>query len=174
MKADIEQLQAANSSLSKKVANLEEELQRTRAEQTKQANQANNSSTQDDLKKLAERIQEVDKKRENDKQVIAEETAKSISKLQKALLGAGGESGRRSQTPVVTPVADSGNKDYLVYTIQDGNTLGAIVKACNKDAKEKGLKSLSQKQVMDANPNVNWNRLLVGQKINIPKPGPAN
>ncbi|MDB6057278.1 MAG: hypothetical protein JWO95_1122, partial [Verrucomicrobiales bacterium] len=48
--------------------------------------------------------------------------------------------------------------------------LSAVVQAYNKKFVSEGMKKISQSQVQAANPNVNWNRLRVGQKIVIPAP----
>ncbi len=171
MAADLESLRDANMVLQKRVASLEEELQKTRAEV---AHQANNSNVQDDLKKLAERIQEVDKKRESDKEVISEEIKTSIAKLKNAVLANGGGTARSAPQKTVTPEADASNAETFTYEIKPNNTLGAIVMAYNEEFKKKGWKTITKKQVMAANPNVNWDRLLIGQKILIPKPAGAN
>jgi hypothetical protein len=54
--------------------------------------------------------------------------------------------------------------------VQSGDSLGAIVKAYNADFKSKGLKQITMRQAREANPNVNWDKLRVGQKIVIPRP----
>jgi LysM repeat protein len=51
------------------------------------------------------------------------------------------------------------------YTVQEGDTLSRIVAALNKQ----GVK-LTAKQISDANPGVNWNRLAIGHKLFIPSP----
>jgi LysM repeat protein len=58
----------------------------------------------------------------------------------------------------------------VTYTIKSGDTLQAIVAAYNEVFKSKGMKTITLKQAMDANPNVDWNRLIVRQKIVIPNP----
>jgi LysM repeat protein len=62
------------------------------------------------------------------------------------------------------------NGKGFVYKVQSGDSLSAIVKAYNADFKSKGMKTISLKQAMDANPSVDWSRLLVGQRIIIPQP----
>jgi LysM repeat protein len=44
------------------------------------------------------------------------------------------------------------------------------VQAYNKKFQADGMKKITMKQVQDANPGVNWNRLRIGQKIVIPTP----
>ena len=54
----------------------------------------------------------------------------------------------------------------IEYVIKSNDTLSGIVTACR--ARE--LK-VTQKLMREANPDVNWDRLRVGQKIFIPIPG---
>lgn len=83
--ADLQAVQSDNEALHAKITALEEEIQSLRAAQ---ARPADNSGIQDELKRLAETIQEVDKKRQNDKEVISEEIRKSIGGLEQSLRSA--------------------------------------------------------------------------------------
>lgn len=51
------------------------------------------------------------------------------------------------------------------HPIAKGDTLGAVVQAY----RDQGIK-VTRKMVQDANPNVNWDKLVIGRKIFIPKP----
>jgi vacuolar-type H+-ATPase subunit E/Vma4 len=166
MAADIQALQAANEAIQAKLSAIQQQLQDLR---NQPAQPAGNFSTPDDLKRLADKIQEVDKKREDDKQTIAEEIRKSIAELKHALADGSAPSRVPSSKPVPSAESPDTEKGF-VYKIQDGDSLSAIVKAYNADFKSKGMKTISLKQAMDANPEVDWNRLRVGQKITIPKP----
>ena len=165
MSADIQSLQTANEALLSKVSALEQEVSDLRAQQ---AQVATSTNLQDDLKELAEKIEEVDRKREEDKQAISEEIRKSIAGLEKSI-GAAGVShiAPQEQSPGSEPV---GAENGFVYTVQEGDSLLAIIKAYNKDFKSKGLKPITLSQAMDANPKTDWNRMRVGQKIVIPRP----
>jgi TolA-binding protein len=164
--ADLQAVQSDNEALHAKITALEEEIQTLRAAQ---ARPADNSGIQDQLKRLAETIQEVDKKRQNDKEVISGEIRKSIEGLEKSLGAASAPvhvSRPKNPAGTDTPASDKGYS----YTIADGDRLDLIVKAYNADFKSKGLKPITIRQAMEANPNVDWNRLQVGQKIVIPRP----
>jgi peptidoglycan hydrolase CwlO-like protein len=166
MAADMQALQMDNESLKAKIASLEQKIDDLRQQL---AASANNTSVQDDLKRLAEKIAEVDKKREEDKQAISDEIRKSIAGLEKTL--AGGGAPVRAPSPKLPPVAETpptGNG--FSYTIQEGDNLSTILKAYNADFKSKGWKTISLKQAKEANPNIDWDRLRVGQKIIIPRP----
>ncbi len=166
--ADIQALQAANEALQNKIAGLQEEIRKLRDDQ---ARQANNTGAQDDVRRLSDKIEAVDRRREEDKAAIAEQIHSSIAGLEKAL--AGGSSGPAhvlAPKPVVSAEPPPNVENGFVYTIKQGDSLSVILQAYNADFKSKGMKTISLKQARDANPNVDWNRLRVGQKIVIPRP----
>jgi hypothetical protein len=165
MAADIQALQLDNDSLKAKIAALEQKIDDLR-QQLATAN--NNASGQDDLKRLAEKITEVDKKREEDKLAISDEIRKSIAGLEKSLSGVPARAASpRLPPPTEAPAAADG----FFYTIQEGDNLSSIVKAYNADFKSKGWRPITLKQAKDANPKIeDWDRLRVGQKIIIPHP----
>jgi cell division protein FtsB len=166
MAADIQALQAANDALQARLTALQQQIQDLRNQQSQAPA---NFSTPDDLKRLAEKIEEVDKKREEDKLAIAEEIRNSIAEL-KHTLAEGAPASRVTSPKPSTPAETTDNQKGFVYKVQEGDSLSAIVKAYNADFKSKGMKTISLKQAMDANPQVDWNRLRVGQKIIIPQP----
>jgi uncharacterized protein YlxW (UPF0749 family) len=173
MSADMESLAAANASLQKKINILEERLSKVTDDLAK-AN--NNSSVRDDLKVLRDKIQDVDKKREADKQFISDKIEKIIPEVEKLVAKSQSsrptrverapEKEKEKTAATEAPVTEKGYS----YTIQDGDTLSAIVLAYNKKFVSEGMKKISQSQVQAANPSVNWNRLRVGQKIVVPAP----
>jgi len=164
--ADLQAVQSDNEALHAKITAMEQEIQTLR---DAQAHSADNSGMQDELKRLAEKIQEVDKKRLEDKDAISEEIRKSIGDLEASIRGAPAPNHSPGPKPPVVQDSPASDKGYS-YTIKDGDTLGEIVKAYNKDYKSKGLKTISIRQAKEANPNVDWDRLRVGQKIVIPRP----
>jgi uncharacterized protein involved in exopolysaccharide biosynthesis len=164
--ADIEALQMDNESLKAKVASCEQKVEDLRQQL---AATAGHGGVQEDLKRLAENIAQVDKKREEDKQAISEEIRKSIASLEKALGGAPATV-HAPATKLQLESPPLATESGFSYTVQEGDNLSAIVKAYNADFKSKGLKTITLKQAMEANPNVKWDHLRVGQKIIIPKP----
>ncbi len=123
------------------------------------------SANQDDLQKLADQVQEIDKKRQADRELILKE----IEKLGKVSGGSG--SGHKSPpTATTTPTASSsagpgGKENGYEYAVQRNDTLSIIVKAY----REQGIK-VTTDQILKANPGLNPNSLKVGQKIFIPAP----
>jgi len=164
--ADLQAVQSDNETLHAKITSMEQEIQALHDAQTRPAD---NSGIQDELKRLAEKIQEVDKKRLEDKDAISEQIRKSIAGLEKLMDSAPASAHQSGPKPAVVPEPVPAEKGYS-YTIKDGDTLGEIVKAYNADFKSKGLKTITLRQAKEANPNVDWTRLRVGQKIVIPKP----
>jgi septal ring factor EnvC (AmiA/AmiB activator) len=79
MAADIDSLRTANQLLQDKISALKDELQQSRAEQTRLAAAG---VSREDLKPLAQRIEEVDKKRQEDREANSDD----FKKLEAALL----------------------------------------------------------------------------------------
>ena len=125
----------------------------------------------DDLKKLAEQVREIDRKRQEDNDRVLKE----LEHLEKALGGA--SPGHRSAPEVSpdikpTPLKDHASTDTggpqngYDYNVQRGDTLSAIAKAY----REKGVK-VTTDQILKANPGLDAKTMKVGQKIFIPAPG---
>ena len=69
------------------------------------------------------------------------------------------------------PRAVAKNFKFNTHKVEIGEFLGTIIIAYNRAYKEEGLGTVTQSQVLKANPGLKPNRLLVGQKIKIPLPG---
>jgi LysM repeat protein len=122
---------------------------------------ASGSASADDLKNLAAQVQEIDKKRQDDNDLILKE----LEKL--------GKSGTISTGHKPSPnIADTTNnpapgvpqKGYE-YKIQDKDTLSAIAKAY----RAQGVK-VTAEQIQNANPGLNPKNMTVGKTIFIPDP----
>lgn len=114
--------------------------------------------TREDLKKVVEQLQEVDRKREEDKKLILE-SIKDLAKLPPA------HSSRSKPAPERTE-----NTETVVYSVQKGNRLGDIIAAYNEEFSKQGLGRLTIEQVKRANPEINVDRIREGQTIKIPVP----
>jgi hypothetical protein len=160
LNSDIETLAAANVSLQKRVAALAEELKNIREEQSRAGVAA--GSSQEDLRKLAEKIQEVDRKRETDRELILGE----IEKIRKSIAALAAAAPEHTSVPTIIP---PGAKEKSVpYTVRKGDTALAILGDYNMELKSKGLKTITLKQVEEANPSVNFKKLKAGQSILLP------
>jgi LysM repeat protein len=131
---------------------------------------ANDYASHDELKKIADQISEVDRKRQADSDMIATQ----ISNLAKAAAVAPPPPIHHSSSTSTTSTPDgsgSGSdntstpQNGYYYPIKSGDTLSLIVKAY----RDKGVK-VTSKQVLKANPGLDPNKLLVGKKIFIPDP----
>jgi hypothetical protein len=154
LSAAVQALQESNSLLQKKLDAALAELNNLK---DKTAKPPVNAVTQEDLKHLAEKIVELDNKRIADNKRIVE----TIAELGKTL--------KTPAAPVKPPKAPepaaSRNEKGYEYEIASGDSLTKIVKAY----RDNGIK-VSQKAIEDANPDVQWTKLKIGQKIWIPAP----
>jgi LysM repeat protein len=128
----------------------------------------NTAASADDLKALAAQVQEIDRKRQADRDLIL----KQIEQISK-VTGGGAPASRH---PAVNTPASGGNetagssapatpqKGYD-YKVQAGDTISAIAKAY----REQGVK-VSAGQILKANPKLDPSKIYVGQKIFIPDP----
>ncbi len=114
----------------------------------------------EDLKHLADKIKEVDQKRQEDNERILDGIKKELKNFSVAAARA---SSSKPNPAVIdtTPIPDKG----FEYIIQSGDTLSVIAAAY----KEKNIK-VSVAQILKANPGLDEKKLRVGQKIFIPAP----
>jgi nucleoid-associated protein YgaU len=156
LNGQIQDLVATQDAQGKRIAALEKEIGELRDKSNSPG-----AAGQDELKKLAEQIQEIDKKRQQDRELILKE----IEKLGKT----GGVSAPAAKPkPTLTPLPTTGGKEQVYeYVIHEGDRLSAIAKAY----RDQGTK-VTTDQILKANPGLNPNNLKVGQKIFIPAPTP--
>jgi LysM repeat protein len=125
---------------------------------------ANNYASADDLKKLAEQVQEIDQKRQDDRDLIL----KQLEKLGKINASTSHRSSSETAPPADTAnaaPAPGGPQTGHPYIIASGDTLAAIAKAY----RAQGVK-VSVKDILAANPGLDPTKLYVGKKIFIPDP----
>lgn len=152
----VEDLLASQASMQKRLSALTDQLHAVREEGSRAGDRLNDRfATREELRKLAESVRELDRKREEDKRLILEE----IKKL--------------AQTPVVVPrdtpkapsrepASSTPGKGYT-YTIKKGDTISAVVAAYRAN----GVK-VSVDDVIKANPHLKPNALAEGAEIFIP------
>jgi chromosome segregation ATPase len=135
-------------SLANELRKVKEENQRARA----------NLVPRDEYRTYLEKFtQEIEKKRQEDKDLIL----KTIKKL---------------EAPVTPPSEPKGSSDQEVFLntteveVSPGVTLLEILNEANKKAKEQGRGLITLDQIKKANLNLNPDRIRVGQKILIPIP----
>ena len=167
MNARVEDLQAAFDSQKRNSESLQKEIHKLQEEVARLNANSAGAATQESLKSLAKAIEEVDRKRIADN----ERTLAAFDQIAKLLGNKPPSSTNRNPPPPSgggpTPPPRTGGEKGNKYAIRDTDTLSGIVIALNKQ----GYK-ITQKQIMDANPAVNWNRLKINQEIFIPEPNP--
>jgi TolA-binding protein len=160
---EIQDVQDSLNSQDKRISDLEKKISDMQEKLSTPA--GNDFASADDLKKLAEQVQEIDGKRQKDNQKI-------LDILEKLSKGGGFHRPPPSDTPVSTstdtgPSTQTSNtggpQNGYEYTIAPGNTLAAIVKAY----RAQGVK-VTVDEILKANPGLNPNKLIVGKKIFIP------
>jgi len=101
--ATIVQLQESVAAAQKNVTALREEVRHLKDELDRYKAKNEGAATQDNIKRLAEKIEEVDKKRQADNERTVKYIEARNADLQKMLLDRGGNSGGRTPTPPATP-----------------------------------------------------------------------
>ncbi|HEY2329372.1 MAG TPA: LysM domain-containing protein [Verrucomicrobiae bacterium] len=125
---------------------------------------ASTAASADDLKTLAAQVQEIDKKRQADRDLILKE----IEKLGKV----SGAPVKSKSKPAAAPTTDDPNaavptvpqKGYE-HIVAAGETLSAIAKAY----RDQGV-HVTTTQILKANPGLDATKLYVGKKVFIPDP----
>jgi LysM repeat protein len=156
LSGQIQSIQDSLTQQDKRITALESKI----SDLEEKANQpgGNNYASADDLKNLAQQVQDIDKKRQEDNQKILQ----AIKELSK---GGGGHAEAPDISPTPTTPGAGGPQNGYNYTIQPGNTLSAIAKAY----RAQGIK-VTVSQILAANPGLNANNLIVGKTIFIPAP----
>lgn len=168
LKAVVDDLHDAQDAQTKTISALRKELSDLREQVSKPTG---NYASQEDLKRLADAVEEINKKREADKELIL----KKISDLGKTLTATPLPPTHIKEKPQKTPPPEStdtatssgghGDETGYEYVVKSGDTFSLIAQAY----REKGVK-VSPDQIAKANPKVNPGKLRVGQKLWIPEP----
>ena len=161
LNALVEDMRDAYEAQQKKINALAAEIRAFREEQNRSGV---NTATREDVRKLAEKIQEVDQKREADKKLILEE----IKKL--AALAAAPPPATKTIEPKRVENPDDSDGQFFKHVVQKDQRLHDILAEYNKRLKEQGKPSVKLDQVKKANPGLDPDRLRIGQEIFIPVP----
>jgi hypothetical protein len=162
----LEELLSASALHAKRLSALEKELESVREQA---ARPSGNFASQDEVRKLWEKLQEIDRNRVAD----SEKFVKAFEKLGRATAEGPGSGKKSPRTPVPAPEdlsksgggASSGGEKGFEHVIAAGDSFSTIAQAY----REKGVKVTSE-QIQKANPNLKANSLKVGQKVFIPSP----
>lgn len=161
----IEDLIAGQNVLKERIASLGKEIESVREQASRPSG---NYAAQEDLKRLAENLKDVDRKRIEDSERVRSE----LMKLGKTVAATPLPASSKKIAPLAQADAPATDKKEKAppekgyeYTIEKNDTLSAIVHAY----REKNIK-VTADQILKANPGLNANRLRPGQKIFIPAP----
>ncbi len=156
----LDQLEAARVRLEKELSELRKDIAGMREEMAKPNGSV---ASQEELRKLAEKVQEIDQKRVADNEKIYQ----AIEKVAKAARGGRTERPEKSgdKGGAGTSGPSTQDKNWFEYVVQSGDTISTIAMAY----REKGIK-VSTDQILKANHGLKPENLKVGQKIWIPAP----
>jgi len=164
LSGQVEDLIAAQKEQKNRFAAIIREIESLREQLVKPSGQY---ASQDEVKRLADSIKDVDRKRMEDNEKIGSELLKLRKLLAAPMPG--------PRKPEKTPPADNGVTEKaplpekgFEYTIQKNDTLSVIVQAY----RDKNIK-VTIDQILKANPGLKANQMRVGQKIFIPAPAGA-
>jgi len=157
----IEDLLAAKVEQDKRIVTLARELETLRD----QSGRGGAYASAEDLRKLAEKLQEIDRKRQEDNERILREIEK-LAKLPPATRPSPRPPKQENNPPEKAPGAGAVVEKGIEHVIQSGDRLETIAHAYSK---EKGIK-VTVDQILKANPGLKPERLMVGQKVFIPLP----
>ena len=164
LSGQIEDLLAGQAAQQKRIAELARELESVREQASKPSG---NYATTDDLKRLADAIKEVDRKRMEDYDKIRTE----LLKLGKTVSAPAPTPSKKTAATIQQDTASQSDKpggkkeEGYEYVIQQGDTLSAIVQAY----RDKNIK-ITKEQIIKANPGLVPEKMKPGQKIFIPAP----
>ena len=163
------------SELSRRIDKLQEDMRETHERSTMKMG---DFATREELKKIIDRLAEVDQKRENDRKVILDEfeklgktlAASSLSESRNGSKRNGGSSRERDREQPKESKPEVYEGKVIEYPVEKNQTFSEILQKYNEHLKEQGLPTIRQSDVLKANPNLNPNRIYEGQKINLPVP----
>lgn len=157
----IQDLQSSQEAITRKLEGLAKEFESLRGQLDKPAG---NFASDEDLKRLADTVKEIDRKRLDDYEKIRTEL-KSLGKT----LVASTPSARKISAPAPTEVASNDKSNVpdkgFEYQVKRGDTLSIIVQAY----RDNNIK-VTMNQILKANPGLKPEKMHVGQKIFIPAP----
>jgi len=164
LNARLDDIEVAFQRFQKERDKLESEIRALRDQVSRLADSSHNAATQESIKRLADAIEEVGRKRLKDQDSVNA----ALREMEKLIVKGGSSTPRSSSTPKAQsapPKVDGSGKGYE-YTIRANDNASKIAAALRE---QQGLK-ITPQQIIEANPNLDWTRLKIGQKIFIPDP----
>ena len=167
LRGGMEELKGAYNLQIRKMMALEQEMKTLRsANENLKRESALRFASNKDIDELATKLMEMDKNRRNDLQITNKQIDEILKIVQKLAT---------APVPAVPPIRNNpppAKFNAREHVVQPGEFLSTILEAYNSAFKAEGLSGrVTQSQVLKANPGMNADRLLVGQKLLIPLPG---
>jgi hypothetical protein len=176
--AAVESLELSMASQKRQIDALAGELVKIREEMGRQGDAMRQRDARpwaDDLKRLADAIAEVDRKRASD----GEQVVRVLNELKKAV-ATGPDTSRsakapeprttpgRTKAPDADKPAEKPPDRALEYVLERGQSLSEVVVSFNEEAKKQGYQPLTTAQVMKFNDIKDDRRIPVGARILLP------
>jgi Skp family chaperone for outer membrane proteins len=158
----IDDLEVSFQRFQKDLDKLESQIRGLREQMSRVADNSHHTATQESIKRLADAVEEVDRKRLKDQESVNS----ALREMEKLILKGGGSPSKRSDSPPKqSPTPDKSSGKGYEYTIRSNDNATKIAAALRE---QKGIKITGQ-QIIDANPGLDWTKLKIGQKIFIPE-----
>lgn len=185
LSARVESLEQEIHAFQNRITKLSEENFQMRGELDRLKKGNENEKILERLNRLQDAIKQVDEARLDDNKKAAAKLAVFQAAMDKGFRSLSSQPALQIEKRAPAPSGDDGPKNTVKtppsnsknnieppagsseYTIKKGDTLSSIVGGLRAQNYK-----VSQKQVEDVNPGVNWGKLRVGQKIVIPPPAP--
>jgi chromosome segregation ATPase len=161
----IDDLETAFQRFQKDLDKLDSQLRGIREQMSRVNDNSQHAATQESIKRLADAVEEVDRKRLKDQESVnsaLREMEKLILKNSEGRVPSSPK--KNDNAPKSNPDVKSSGKGYE-YSIRANDNAGKIAAALRE---QKGIKITAQ-QIIDANPGLDWTKLKIGQKIFIPE-----
>lgn len=165
LRGEIDELKSAHALQNQQTDKLKTQIKNLKDENRKLNRLLDgNLAKADEVKVLQVALKELDANRLKDLAIVQKALADLGKLIQKVAQ-------QKAAAVEPNPPAVAKNFKFNTHKVDAGEFLGTIIIAYNRAYKEEGLGTVTQSQVLKANPGLNPNRLLVGQKIKIPLPG---
>jgi TolA-binding protein len=180
LQGEVADLRDANMAYQKRINELTRRIEKLQ-EDVREANDRSTMkmgdlATREELKKIIDRIAEVDEKREHDRKVILEEFEKLGKTISSAALSGsrsnprGNNREREREQPDKETKPEIIEGKFLEYKVKPDETFGEIIQEYNAYLKSEGRPTIRNSDVVKVNPNLNPNRIFAGQMIRLPVP----
>ena len=173
---EVADLRDANTALQRRVTQLEsrnESLQNALRESSDRSIEKFAAvASRDDLGKMADKLREIDQKREADRKLILEQFERLATALSAPTEPSAAKPAKKADGQKSGQLASSKPIEgrSLTYKVQPGDMLEKVLKSHNQDLEKDSRPHVSLEQVEAANPGLNPNNLIAGRTLELPVP----